>query len=223
VVLVRFDKHLTKGAEVSLRGSLYQLLAGDLVLRELDAFRHVEVKFEKDLIAIGLALVIAADLGSDVHPVLDAVNRVQVGGEEQVWEEVLELVVARVLDNRHSKQQIPSSKELQSSGTLGVREPSCRDNRQGKKPEDSVTRGSTVNSPVRVRSRRLRHWRRRARRKGSLKLLVAFRLSETSAGKEASEAAKRSALSNVASRSSPSCVLVSSRYSSRFLSQSNSG
>jgi len=50
VVLVRFDKHLTEGAEVSLRGSLYEVLAGNRVLREFDAFRHVEMKFEKDLI-----------------------------------------------------------------------------------------------------------------------------------------------------------------------------
>jgi len=61
VALVRFDKHLTEVAEVSLRGSLYEVLAGKLVLRESDASRHVKVKFGKDLIAVGLALVIAAD------------------------------------------------------------------------------------------------------------------------------------------------------------------
>jgi len=79
-----------------------------------------------------------------------------------------------------------------------------------------VARGSRVNVPVRVRSRRLRHWRPRARRKGSLRMLVAFRLSEISAGKELRTAAKRSASSNVASSSSPSFVLVSSRYLSCF-------
>jgi len=63
MVGVGFNKHLTGGAEVSFRGSLYEVLASDLVLREFDAFRHVEVKFEKDLIAVGPALIIAADIG----------------------------------------------------------------------------------------------------------------------------------------------------------------